>query len=224
MSNILNWDGNIATGLVLLKEHQIVSDAYINIYKQLPDAQAKQKIAFALEKYTTPKSKKSNSINIELPSKAEKIVMQSVAPNKEDNEIAQQAKRKADKLYKEMQNYRAELLSLTSALESPLENDEGIKNKRATLAAQIAELEPLVNNAYSDYRYAQENGTLPIVTEPQAEAINPITLHQQITNLRKSLNRDKNLKNQTIRVIQRIKEKEERLEILTKEYESISQP
>lgn len=235
MSKIqINWDGKIESGLLLLKEHKLVPDAYVNIFRNLPESVALDKIKKALNNSSEKKVKHKSS------SKADKSI--SNTPLNQDNnilkikeqanrlpisdselnEVAIEAKRNADLLYKQLQNTRAQLLALTETAEEPLENEPGIKKQRAELADEIVKLSKQVDDAYEQFNYAKKNGSLPISNSNDiVETVNPITLFQQITNLRKSVAKDKKLE-QTDKIIERIEEKSSRLEKLLAQYEALS--
>jgi len=134
------------------------------------------------------------------------------------NPIAEAAKREADLLYKEMMDVRAVLFSLCPLEEEPLENSENAVESRNKLAIRLHELQYDVDNAYDKYRYALEHESLPPTIAH--EVIDPVRLFQEITNIRKNLSWYKRKKDQTAEVLSAIKEREERLEKLLKQYEN----
>ena len=88
---------------------------------------------------------------------------------------------------------------------------------RASLTRQLMDLQPKVNKAFEDHRYVVAHGRLPDAPVVEEKKVDPIELYQRISNLRKSLSKDRK-KEQKPAVVQRIEDKEKQLESLLKEY------
>jgi hypothetical protein len=139
------------------------------------------------------------------------------------NPIAIQAKREAELLYKQLMDVRSRLFSLCPLEEDSLENNAGTVQVRAQLAAEVIRLQYLMDEAYAAFRYAQIHGKMP-ETKTEPPVVDPVRLHQEISNLRKNISWYRRKKEPTAKDLSALQEKEIRLETLLKQYEDAVRP
>lgn len=137
-------------GLALLK--QVDANAYISISKGAPQPTL---LCSLLLKHIK-KTPVQTTIPVPIPS-VKPIVHTTIA----NNSIAEQQKKKADKLYKEMSNARALLFNLCPGKPHRFENEGKAVAERATLTQKVMELQYQVDKAYEDYQFALEHNRLP---------------------------------------------------------------
>lgn len=137
-------------------------------------------------------------------------------PKNTNPELEAACKAEADKAYKLLANTRAQLFALCHIKRKANENSDHAVKQREALALSIADMQPVVDELYSRYRYVQEHGCLPDKQEEKAEELprNPILLERKRINLIKSINKLK-LKEQTAERVALIQDLNNTLKIVT---------
>ncbi len=212
MSKIIDWlNGNrdFITGIEIL---QTLDPEQA---KKLDNVHAKpEQLFYALRKYLDkPIVQKKESILLPSIAKHQNIIHK----KSEQNEVAQEAKRFADKLYKEMSNKRALLFNLCPAKKNYFENEALKVAERAQLTQEVIALDYQVTEAYAAVQFAIENGRKP--EKFVIEDIPDNDLYRKISNAQKYISYLTKLPNPTIKQLQRLKEKEIELRQLKERYD-----
>ena len=103
------------------------------------------------------------------------------------NDVAEVARREAERLFKQLQNTRAQLFALCPQEKEEFEN-EGLKvQERGKLALTTLALQDKVNAAYDAFRFAETHGRMPeVATAPEGPAGD---LPRRIANAQKNIYR-----------------------------------
>lgn len=105
-------------------------------------------------------------------------------------ELEKATKAAADKLYKEFARLKAQLFMMVPSEQKASENKTDAIAMRAPYVEQMMELQPVMDEAYSTYRYVCEHGKLPTPPSSRKRIINnayelSIALATEIKNFSK---------------------------------------
>lgn len=207
----LNGKRDAASGVALLKKYEH-PDAHFAF--RLSDGLHTSKIFHAVK----------NLLDLGTDREQEKEPLPEVAQKNPQPEtltdIAQQAKKEADLLFKQMQNKRAVLFAMVDVKGKAFENDGLRIKERSTLVNEVMALEQKVNVAYDNYRFALQNGRLPVATPKPTVAES--FLYHRISNIRKNLSKYRNKKGAlSAEQMQRMQQYELELKDLLKQYDEL---